>query len=229
MQAAFFDVDGTLAASNVVLAYLHFLETTLPKLRYRLELAKIAPRILYYALLDQRDRSRFNEVFFKNYAGVRARELDIWARDAVRQFWIPRLYPAALNRMEQHRAQGCRIILISGGLEPVLTPLAQWLKADRLQAVQMEIRKDQFTGTLLGQPLTGTAKADAVRKIASDLDLDLTRSYAYADSYTDHQFLAAVGYPVTVNPDRKLRRLGQKLSWPSCWWQRDHHKSSGTV
>jgi phosphoserine phosphatase len=39
-------------------------------------------------------------------------------------------------------------------------------------------------------------------------------STAYSDSHTDLPFLEAVGHPVAVNPDRKLRRIASQRGWP---------------
>src|SRR5207237_10526823 len=59
----------------------------------------------------------------------------------------------------------------------------------------------------------GPNKAEAMRSIAQDRGIDLSRSYAYSDSATDLPMLECVGHPVAVNPDRELARAAQEHEW----------------
>ena len=47
-------------------------------------------------------------------------------------------------------------------------------------------------------------KAHEAHVIAETLGIDLTQSYAYADSRADIDLLEAVGHPIAINPDRYL-------------------------
>ena len=218
--AAFFDVDGTLASSNIVTAFLDFQLPRLPAWRRWAWMALFAPRLPYYAVLDTISRSAFNVTFFRNYARVDCEELEQWAEEALEGFWKPHLYPRGVEQVRRHQEQGHRTVLVGGGIEQVLQPLAQWLGVDLL--VGAEIQKDGacFTGRLIGGPLNGLAKAEATRRAAASLDIDLERSYAYTDSYHDSPFLATVGHPVAVNPDWRLRRVARRRGWPICTWRR---------
>jgi len=213
-------VDGTLAASNVVLAYLDFRTRHLSPLGRWAFLALFVPRLAYYALLDWRSRGLFNLAFYRNYAGVPREEVEAWAEEAVDSFWRPRLFPQALARLEWHRAQGHRIVLLSGGLEVTLAPLARRLGADALVAARLEEEGGRFTGRLGHPPLSGEEKAHAARRVAQAMGLNLGRCYAYADSYADRHLLGEVGHPVAVNPDHRLRRLARRRGWPICLWGR---------
>jgi phosphoserine phosphatase len=57
-------------------------------------------------------------------------------------------------------------------------------------------------------------KANAMRELAEREAIDLDRSTAYSDSHTDLAFLEAVGNPVAVNPDKKLRNVAIERDWP---------------
>ena len=217
--AAFFDVDGTLASSDVVGAFLDFQLSRLSPWRRWGWLAFYFPKLPYYAAVDLVSRSRFNETFFRNYAHVDCEELERWAREAVQGFWQPHLFPRALEQLRRHREQGHRIILVGGGIEPVLRPLARWLEVDLLVGAEAQIVGTRLTGGLVTGPMSGSAKAEATRRVATDLGVDLGRSYAYADSYHDRPFLDSVGHPVAVNPDWRLRRVAQREGWPICTWR----------
>ena len=76
-----------------------------------------------------------------------------------------------------------------------------------------EVDGGVYTGrTLAG--LYGEGKADAVRELAAREGIDLAASTAYSDSAADLPFLEAVGKPVAVNPDRRLRRIARERAWP---------------
>lgn len=217
---AFFDVDGTLAASNLVNAYVDF------KLYHRSLLTRIVwllwfvPRLPYYALIDRFSRARFNREFFTNYRGVSLTELRSWAEEDGPRYWSSRLYYDALQEIKVHREQGHRIVLVTGGLKEMVQPLAVMLGADHLAAVEPESRDGSLIGRLTSAPFSGQAKAEQTERLADALGVDLSKSYAYADSYSDGDFLECVAHPVAVNPDRQLRQLARSRGWEVRLWHR---------
>jgi phosphoserine phosphatase len=70
-----------------------------------------------------------------------------------------------------------------------------------------------YTGRLVGEPLHGPAKAEAVRALAAAEDLDLSRCAAYSDSHNDIPMLSLVGHPYAINPDGGLRRHARAHGW----------------
>jgi phosphoserine phosphatase len=72
-----------------------------------------------------------------------------------------------------------------------------------------EVAEGKYTGRAL-RPLHAENKARCIQ----ELDYDLSASTAYSDSHTDLPFLEAVGHPVAVNPDRRLRRVAAQRGWP---------------
>ena len=68
-RAAFFDVDGTIVKSNVVSAFLTWRVAELDFISRCLWLPTFAARVIVYLILDRIDRSRFNRVFYRSYAG----------------------------------------------------------------------------------------------------------------------------------------------------------------
>ena len=53
-----------------------------------------------------------------------------------------------------------------------------------------------------------------MRGFASKHGLDLSKSWAYSDSYSDYPMLAVVGRPTAVNPDLRLRVVARSYAWP---------------
>nr|MDQ3610451.1 haloacid dehalogenase-like hydrolase [Actinomycetota bacterium] len=76
-----------------------------------------------------------------------------------------------------------------------------------------EVQDGLYTGRLVGEPLHGPAKAEAVRALAEREGLDLSRCTAYSDSCNDVPMLTTVGHAVAVNPDVPLREEARARGW----------------
>jgi fatty acyl-CoA reductase len=219
LPGAFFDVDGTLASSNLILTFVNFQFWRLSRWRRLAWLFLFLPRIPFYIVLDAVSRRRFNTAFFRNYSGVYQSELEQWAQEAVKGFWQQRLFREGLDRVRQHLAHGHRVVLITGNLKPILDPLGIWLEADKMVGAQPEVAEGCLTGRLVGGTMNGEAKAATAQLTAELLGLDLSASYVYTDSYDDRTLLESVGRPVAVNPDWRLRRLTRRRGWPILHWR----------
>ncbi|MGB9722277.1 MAG: HAD family hydrolase [Chloroflexia bacterium] len=143
------------------------------------------------------------------------------AEETLRREVLPRLSPAGMERIRRHQAEGRRIVLFSGTLDFLGEPLRAYLSADRLVAARPEVRAGVLTGRLVGPHPYGETKRTLLLSIAAEEGLDLERSYAYADHHTDIPFLACVGHPVAVNPDRRLAREAGRRNWPVEIWPRE--------
>jgi phosphoserine phosphatase len=70
-----------------------------------------------------------------------------------------------------------------------------------------------YTGRLIGVPLHGPAKAEAIRALAEREGLDLARCTSYSDSINDVPMLSAVGHAVAINPDPDLKKAAREHGW----------------
>ena len=125
----------------------------------------------------------------------------------------PTIYDEALELIEQHRAAGREVIIISSSGTEVVEPIGARLGVDLAIGTQMEVVDGEYTGEILFYAY-GEGKADAMRDLAATRGYDLAECYAYTDSHTDLPMLDLVGYPVAVNPDADLRRIATERQWP---------------
>ncbi|MFA0783640.1 HAD family hydrolase [Fervidibacter sacchari] len=218
MVAAFFDVDGTLTATNVLMPLIWLQRENLPRHRYWLWLCKLICHLPIYLVADQIDRSIFVTLFFRQYAGIPSEKARQWFWENFENSLKPRVYNDALREIQWHCERNHQIVLVTGGADFTVAPLAQWLNADLL-AAKLEEVDGKFTGRLVGKPLIGVGKADAIKTYAGEKGIDLQASYAYGDSVSDAPMLECVGNPVAVNPDRKLRRLAMERGWRIVQWR----------
>ncbi len=206
--AAVFDVDGTLIANtSLERIFFHYL-WQYGELRLR-EVAHLAAKAAC-ALAADHTWLRADRAYLKGREVVRLKRL---ARDCFEQRIAPRLLPMALERLRWHRQAGHCVILLSGTLDLLLEPLAEHLGVCARLGTEIELAGRQLTGRIKGIHPYGPAKADSLMALSIAASFDLTRSFAYADSYADRYLLAMVGYPVAANPDRRLRRLAKRREW----------------
>jgi fatty acyl-CoA reductase len=216
--AAIFDVDGTLVEANVVAYYAWLRMQQLPRPLRPLWLATFLPKIPYYWGLDKISRAHFNRAFYKNYAGWTHEQARQLGRESFHNFTLKRLYPEAMEVLRDHREKGHRIVFLSGALDFVLEPLGGL--ADDVLCARLSEENGTYTGRLSGAPVAGEARARMLASFARRRNIDLSRSYAYGDSISDLPMLEAVGYPVVVNPDRRLAAEAKRKGWPVRRWRR---------
>lgn len=215
--AAFFDVDGTLINANAVNYYLDLATHGVSPLRQGWMTARLAAKIPYYLLLDRIDRDRFNHAFYQNYRGFYLDDCQQWSQRYFHQVLESKLFPAALACIAQHRAAERQIILVTGSLDFIVAPLAEFLGATAL-STRLEIQAGQFTGRLVPPSLAGAGKVRCMQDLAHTQGIDLAQSYAYGDSKADLAMLQAVGNPVAINPDARLNRVALDRGWPIESW-----------
>jgi HAD superfamily hydrolase (TIGR01490 family) len=121
----------------------------------------------------------------------------------------PLVYAESLDLVDRHRRRGEPVYIVSATLQEIVQAIADDLGFDGALGTICEVVDGTYTGKAI-RALHAQAKADCIRS----LDFDLDASTAYSDSHTDLPFLEAVGNPVAVNPDRKLRRIATKRGWP---------------
>jgi HAD superfamily hydrolase (TIGR01490 family) len=222
--AALFDLDRTLLAGSSALA--------------------LAGEFYRRGLLSQRERVQAEawQVVFTRYGaspaqaelmtqrglerlrGLRPEELQRLVATALTTVLRPRLYADALALVAYHRQRGDQLYLVSATIEQVIAALADELGFAGALGTSAEVVDGRFTGRALFTCL-GEQKLIGVRQLANANNLDLDRSTAYADSYTDLPLLTAVGAPVAVNPDRRLRAIAHKHGWPVRTFRRRHGSS----
>ena len=218
--AAFFDVDGTLVAGNVVRYYASLRTQKMTAGLRGLWTAGFALTVPYYVVLDRIDRGRFQQALYRNYRRFTPPELEARAQEHWKRYLRPRLFPAAVERVRMHHERHEPVVLVTGSLRPLVAPLASHLGADDLIAADLEVRGGGFTGAIAGGPLSSVRKAAALGAWAAQHGLDPAACSAYADSLDDLPMLRAVGHAHAVNPNTRLERIAIDAGWAVLRWDR---------
>jgi putative phosphoserine phosphatase/1-acylglycerol-3-phosphate O-acyltransferase len=122
--------------------------------------------------------------------------------------------PYARPLLDEHRKAGRPVVMATTTPYDMVAPLAARLAIDDVVATRYAVKDGKYTGGLDGPFVWGRGKLDAVRKWASEHDVDLAESWAYSDSFFDVPLLSSVGHPVAVNPDLRLQGVAFVRRWP---------------
>jgi HAD superfamily hydrolase (TIGR01490 family) len=244
--AAFFDLDGTLAA-------LPSLESRLFRtLRYRREIRaknylswlrealRLMPRGINAILHANKMYLRGLKILDER--GERDEEASTWHKDGHQaegqasapplrnpRLPVPTFFAPAIEAVAWHAKQGHEVVVISGTLEPLAQAAARALETElaargititiRVIATRLEEKDGKWTGKVGGEAMFGDAKAHAAKRLAEEMRLDLGGCYAYGDSLNDRWLMEAVGRPVAVNPSKDLAGIARTHGWPVLRWE----------
>ncbi|HEV2360823.1 MAG TPA: HAD-IB family hydrolase [Acidimicrobiales bacterium] len=212
-EAAFFDLDKTVIAKASMAAFGRSLYDG-GLINRRTALRAVYAQLVYMHLGASEEKlERIRESVLQLTKG--------WSRDRVceivdetlEEIVEPIVYREAIELIDQHRADGRLVVIVSASPEEIVVPLGRYLGADAVIASRARLDEEgRYTGAMAFYAY-GPYKAEAIRGIAEERGVDLEGSYAYSDSYTDAPMLETVGHPVAVNPDRVLQKLARDRGW----------------
>jgi len=210
MKVAFVDIDHCLVSVNTSLEFTkHLLKNG-----YHSPWRFIPLTVLYFLFQFKLfPQAWLIQLYVLSLKGSNLESLRKIACDFTRERIAPTLILSVIEEIKELQRQGFRIVLATGSFELTATPLGQLIGADDVLATGLSEKKGLLTGGLRGVLLYGADKWRAVREFATANRVDLAQSSAYSDHSSDLPLLEAVGSPVAVNPDRKLRRLAKKRGW----------------
>ena len=204
VSLALFDFDGTLIPGDSVVDYLRFARKS------RAVSAREFIRAVWAAV--QYKCKRMTDAESKSAAlAFRKRHdpayLDRLDRDFVEQILLPKVYAEGKKRMDMHRREGKKLVLVSASTENYMRFVAEALGFDVLLATPIE------PDGAIKRNCKGEAKVGRIKAWIDEncLIVDYGPSYAYGDSKSDLPMLRIVGHPVQVNPKKKLRKAAPDM------------------
>jgi len=213
-QAAFFDLDKTIIAKSSTLAFTGKLHKA--GLLGRKTLMRAALSQTFYVLFgadhDQLEKTR--EILMTLTKGWDRAEIEAIVEETLDDVVAPLVYAEALFLIDEHLREGRRVFIVSASPEEVVRPLAHYIGVQDIIATRAKVDEEgRYTGEVELYAYAET-KAEVIRAVAEEQDIDLAESYAYSDSATDLPMMHAVGHPVAVNPDKELREAAEEHGWP---------------
>lgn len=130
----------------------------------------------------------------------------------------PAMHERALQLVQQHRAAGDRLAIVTATNEFVTRPIADQFGIESLIAVELERDAEgHVTGRALGVPSFREGKVTRVELWLHTLGCkraDFGRITVYSDSINDLPLLEWATHPVATNPGAELEAVASERGWP---------------
>jgi HAD superfamily hydrolase (TIGR01490 family) len=216
MAVAFFDLDRTLISRNSATLWIQF-ELAEGRITWRQALWA-ATWVLRYSLgaVDLSEQIRSTVATFRGQV-----EAEIAARTArFHGLAVRPLYrPGARAALARHREAGDRLVLLTSSSNYVSAAVCEDLALDDYVCNRFEVDDEgRFTGRAHEPLCFGAGKVVLAERYAADFGVDLRACAFYSDSHSDLPMLEAVGSPVVIDPDPRLRRHARRRGWPVYDW-----------
>jgi HAD superfamily hydrolase (TIGR01490 family) len=161
-SAAFFDLDKTVIATSSTLAFGRpFFHGGLINRRAILK-ASYAQFVYLIAGADADQMDRMRDQITAMCAGWDVQQVNDIVAETLFDIVDPLIYDEAADLIEQHRAAGRDIVIVSSSGEEVVAPVGAMVGADRVVATRMVVEGGKYTGEIAFYAY-GENKAAAIR------------------------------------------------------------------
>ena len=212
--AAFFDVDNTMIRG----ASIYFFGKGMAGrgLVTKRDLVDFAWEQLRFRVRGKEDLDKvvgIREKALGLVAGRTVEEIVRYGEEIYDELMEQRIWAGTRALAQQHLDAGQRVFLVTATPVELARIISSRLGLTGALGTVSEVEDGRYTGRLVGEPLHGPAKAEAVHALAELEGLDLARCTAYSDSSHDVPLLSLVGHAVAVNPDSALREQARLRGW----------------
>jgi HAD superfamily hydrolase (TIGR01490 family) len=209
---AFFDLDGTLVSG--------FTATVHAGHRIRSRQARIGEvlGVIEASVRYRLGRMEFERLVLRAAGYLRGEllsDLDDLGEYLFRKHIQARVFDTMRGIVAAHQDRGHTVVLSSSALTIHAEPVARYLGIDHVICNHFEV--DEFgalNGGIVRPVVWGPGKAAAARRFSAANDVDLARSYFYADGDEDIPLMREVGSPRPVNPRSRLAAEAARQGWP---------------
>ena len=189
---AAFDFDGTITKHDTLISFLSF---SAGKWASAKKLACLSPQMIGF-LLNFVSRQEVKEAILKRFfKGMPYPQLqEMGEAFACSNNLSQLIYPEALKRLDWHRSQKHRCILISASIDTYLQPWCNLHGFNDLICSKLEVdQNDHVTGQLVGANCWGPEKERRLLELLGPRENFIL--YAYGDSQGDQELLSMADHP----------------------------------
>lgn len=209
---AFFDLDGTLVSG--------FTATAHAGDRFRRGQSSIGEVL---GVIEASVRYRLGRMQFERLLdraagylrGESLAELDEVGERIYSERVAKRVYPMMKAVVAAHQARGHSVVMSTSALTIHAEPVARALGISHVVCNNFELDDNGLLTGRIARPIVwGRRKAAAVQRFCDENDVELGRSYFYADGNEDAALMTLVGHPRPVNPRSGLAAMAAAHGWP---------------
>jgi HAD superfamily hydrolase (TIGR01490 family) len=213
---AFFDLDQTItrSISGKALARRAFREG----LMSNIDLVKAIYLSLSFRL-GLKDPAKIIDEMVSWVKGIPETEMIELCIRVFNEVLRPSIYNEAITEIEYHKVNKAKVVILSSSLRTVCEHMAESLSIDDIICTELEVKNGIMTGNSPGHPCFGEQKAIRLRTYCEMNSSSPSNAWYYGDSISDLPALNAVGNPVCINPDKKLKKTARQKEWKILYWK----------
>lgn len=173
--------------------------------------------VLWYTLLYKLNKLPKKEVYLKVLSIMgkyHVLEMIKMMDEGFEEKILPRLYAGGVELVSRHKRLGHITVIATAAGEYIAERVRAQLGADDIIATPLPVKEERISAELLGPTAYMEGKLQMALSYCEKVGADISECYFYSDSASDLPLLEAVGHPVLVNPQLKLRIAARKKGWP---------------
>ena len=170
------------------------------------------------------DAVEYNEFVAAFLSTQTMADLDKYRKDYLQTWIIPAMRKKGIAQIEQHRAAGDEVVVISATNDFVVVPIAHLfgVDSDHTLATRLEVIDNAYTGKVAAKPNFKDGKIYHLKRLieakrASGVVYD--KLIAYSDSKNDLPLLEFADVAVCVTPDAILEAVAKEKGWQIVDWK----------
>ena len=126
----------------------------------------------------------------------------------------------AVERLEWHREQGHRLVLVTATVMPMAQAMADYLGMDEVYGCGPEKMTGIMSGSERGWSVPRRkGKVPIVQADAQSVGHNLADCWGYGNTHADSFFMSITGNPVAINAEGGLKSLAKEKQWPQFEWR----------
>lgn len=214
-RCAFFDIDGTLVEGFIIQSFPRFLaDKGFIKTVYPNKIDKILADY-HSGKATYREAAEAVPSFYASaLKGRRTNDVKTWARRFMKVYLPKHIFSYSRQLIYHVRDLVDVTIAISGSPLEAVEEIRD-LGFDSVHGSLFEEKNGVYTGRVIANLILGEEKAEFARKICETLDVDLSRTVAFGDTDQDEPLLGMVGFPIAINPNKRLKEICTSRGWRS--------------
>lgn len=212
---AFFDLDDTLLADNSGKVFWDYCVKN--KIYSPIQMGFLGFSLFLY-LTGFAETEEFVRSWATCFKGWETSKMEFVTKELFELRIRDLIRPQAREAIEYHKRLGAETVILSASTPYVCEPVKDYLQMHAAICTPLGINQGKFTGDLAGPYVFGEQKYLSALDYCAKKDYDLTSCYYYGDAYTDRFVMEAVGTPICVTPDRKLRAHATEKNWQIVEW-----------
>lgn len=153
-------------------------------------------------------QATFNHFFH----GLSANLIDQQAEQFIQKQIKNLIYKPAFEHLLEAQKKGYYTAIFSASPDFLVGKIANYFQVSSWKSTLYQ-RDNLNHFSKITYVMEGEQKAESLTALMQELNLDKSEITAYSDSYLDLPLLTAVGHPIAVRPDKKLKAICLQKQW----------------